>query len=227
MNFSLLATVATATLFLACVQAKAEDGALGSGIYVSVFGGASISDNVKADLSLPSKTWSYDLDLKSGYLLGAVIGMNVTDMIRGEVELSHSSWKSNGESHVSDGGSFGTGATRGAISDTYLLTNVWLDLNNDTPFTPYVGGGAGVGWADGNTVFRNGPQGYGDSELAFAFQLGGGVKFDLTNNVALDAGYRYKSILNVDLKNSDPSLNDYTGADFGSHNVQLGLTYSF
>ena len=228
MNFNLLATVATATLFLACAQANAEDAVPGNshGLYVSVFGGESYPENVQADIAFPSKHWTYDLDLKTGYLFGGAVGMNVTDMIRGEVELSHSTSKTNGETHLSDSGSFGAGSTRGDMSATYLLANVWMDVNNDTPFTPYVGGGAGVGWADGNAVFRSGPQGYDGVDMGFAFQLGGGVKFDLTDRIALDVGYRYKSILNVDFDEVTTG-SVYKNADVNSHNVQLGLTYSF
>ena len=218
MKNGLLATVATAMLFLACTQANAEDATPGNGMYVSVFGGASFPENVKTNIS----SLDYSVDLKTGYLLGGAIGMNITEMIRGEVELSHSSWKA--DSFVRTGGKSDSGSVAGSINSTYVLANVWVDINNDTAFTPYAGGGAGVGWADGNAKFSGG--GYGNGEAGFAFQLGVGLKYDLTENIGLDLGYRYKSILGVDFQDLG-STNVYKSGDVSSHDVQLGLTYSF
>jgi opacity protein-like surface antigen len=223
MKTTLLATVAAASILLVCGQASAADvdmpAADSMGLYVSVFAGASFPQNVKTQLS----GTNYSVDLKTGYLLGGAVGVNITDMVRGEVELSHSRWKA--KDYSSTGGA--TGPVSGHMSATYLLANVWLDFENDTAFTPYLGGGAGAGWADANTTFNGNPSGYGDGEMGFAFQLGAGLKYDLTENVSLDLGYRYKSILNVDFESSDGTGDVYEGGDVKSHNVQLGLTYSF
>ena len=236
MNFSLLATVATATLLLACTQANAEDVAPGNsmGLYINVFGGTSSPSDVKTYFDYEAH--DYALDLKTGYLFGGAIGMSITDMLRGEVELSHSGWKAKGFnlSGVDGFGNpvFDSDSASGEMSATYLLTNIWADMHNKTAFTPYVGGGAGAGWADANTVFNVSgcpmcaTSSYDKGEMGFAFQLGAGLKYDFTENVAMDLGYRYRSILNIDFPNA-LGFGTFKDGDVNSHNVQLGLTYNF
>jgi opacity protein-like surface antigen len=213
MKNTLLAGVAAASLFVVSGQAHAAD--------VSVFAGASFP----RDLETVYATTDYTLGLKTGYLIGGAIGMNVTDMIRGEVELSHSRWDANEVSYAGMVG--GPDTADGSIKATYLLANLWGDFENDSSFTPYVGGGAGVGWADGNVTHGGAPFGHGDGEMGFAFQVGAGVKFDLTDNVLVDLGYRYKSILNIDFDDTSGVFGPWKDGDVNSHNVQLGLTFNF
>ena len=230
MRATLLATVAATAMFLAVGQAGAADIVPQNslGMYVSVFGGASFPSNIKTHYAATLGTnYSSTLHLKSGYLLGGAIGMQFNDMVRGEIELSHSSWKGKSYSYVATTGATGSGSVSGRISATYLLANVWLDMKNESAFTPYAGGGLGVGWVHGNIDYGSG-YGHGNGKNTdFAFQLGVGVKYAFSDNLSLDLGYRYKSIVNVDFKNHDPTRNDLTGGDVSSHNIQLGLTYSF
>jgi opacity protein-like surface antigen len=223
---TLLAGVAVATLFLVSGQANADSmdvsAADSMGMYVSVFAGASFPRDLE---TVYGTTIDYTLGLKTGYLIGGAIGMNVTDMIRGEVELSHSRWDANEVSY--EGMIGGPSTADGSIKATYLLANLWGDFENDSSFTPYVGGGAGVGWADGNVTHGGAAFGHGDGEMGFAFQLGAGVKFDLTDNVLLDLGYRYKSILSVDFDDTSGVFGPWRDGDVNSHNVQLGLTFNF
>lgn len=235
MKTSLLTSVAAATFLLMSAQANAADLAVPAednslGLYVSLFGGASFPESIDTFADRVSVLQTYDstLDLKTGYLFGGAIGMHVTDVIRGEVELSHSSWKGNDASWIDGAAVTGSDGVSGKISATYLLANLWLDWKNNSAFTPYVGGGAGAAWVNGSIDYDSSAWGHGDGRgTNFAFQLGGGLKFDLTENASVDLGYRYKSILNVDFKNRGAGEPNLENGDVNSHNVQLGLTYSF
>jgi opacity protein-like surface antigen len=223
MKTTLLATVAAASMFLATSQANAADVdvpvADSMSMYVSVFAGASFPKDIKTVFS----GTPYSVDMKTGYLLGGAIGAQITDMVRGEVELSHSSWKA--KSYVGSGGSPGTAS--GSTNATYLLANVWLDMQNSSAFTPYAGGGVGAAWVTGDVNLNNSGFGPADGRgTNFAFQLGAGVKYAFTDQVSLDLGYRYKSIQNVDFKALDGQA-DLENGDVNSHNIQLGLTYNF
>ncbi len=231
MKNTLLAGVAVASLFLVSGQAHADamdaSAADSMGLYVSVFAGASFPRDVETVYNSSGTIYDVSLGLKTGYLLGGAVGMNITDMLRGEVELSHSRWKADDYNATSSTGATYAGTASGDVSATYLLANLWVDIENDSSFTPYIGGGMGAGWADASTSFGGGAFGYGDGELGFAFQLGAGLKFDLSENASIDLGYRYKSILNVNFDEVGGGLNAFTSGDVNSHNVQLGLTYSF
>jgi opacity protein-like surface antigen len=56
---------------------------------------------------------------------------------------------------------------------------------------------------------------------------GGGVKFDVSTNVAIDVGYRFKDIIGASAYNSQSSGESYEHMNLASHNVQVGLTYKF
>lgn len=225
--------VALSALGVASTQAGAADfdPVTGMPFYVSVFAGGSSLRDVPAILQTAiGSGYHYSVESKSGYLLGGAFGASLNDYIRGEVELSHSRWKAHGYSvsYMSSLGSVGTtsGEATGPLSTTYLLANVWFDLKNESMITPYVGGGLGLGWAKADAEINGGAVGLGGSDSGFAYQLGGGVKFDLSEHLALDAGYRYKVLDNLSLKES-AGTGDFKNVDFRSHNIQVGLTYKF
>ncbi len=91
------------------------------------------------------------------------------------------------------------------LDTTILLGNVYFDLKNDSMFTPYVGGGLGYGWAQGS--------GYKD-DSGFAAGLAAGVSVDMTTNLALDVGYRFRTIM-------------VNGNDPREHQVTAGIRFKF
>ncbi|MFP3943207.1 MAG: outer membrane protein [Alphaproteobacteria bacterium] len=62
-----------------------------------------------------------------------------------------------------------------------LMANLWIDFDLGGGFTPYVGGGIGIGWAD---IFIA-------ESTDFAWQFGGGVNVELSPRTFLGVGYRY------------------------------------
>jgi opacity protein-like surface antigen len=94
----------------------------------------------------------------------------------------------------------------GAKLDTAIvLGNVYFDWKNDSMFTPYVGAGIGYGWASG--------AGFNDSE-GIAAGLAAGVSVDMTTNLALDVGYRFRDIM-------------ISGDDPMEHQVTAGIRFKF
>ena len=230
MKISLLAGVAVAAMVLAAPIASSADVAAPAGPgyrpYVSLFGGASIlTKNPHATLTTPFSA-SADLLMNSpGYIIGGAVGIDWGNQIRTEVELSHARWTSDTARVNITGSPFDTPAHSEA-SATYLLGNAWLDLTQGSTFTPYVGGGLGIGWTnvDGatDTPFASH---YNSSGLAF--QLGAGVRVDLSSNISIDAGYRFKDIVGL---NYSPDANTgivLTDTSLASHNFQVGLTLKF
>lgn len=116
--------------------------------------------------------------------VGGGVGYRFNDFLRTDVRVDWAGDYNIG-SHV-DG------------SITTVLGNAYLDWTNDSAFTPYVGAGAGYGWADSNA---------GDDD-GFAFALMGGVAVDLSENIALDVGYRYRD---VTISGPDPSEHQILG----------------
>jgi opacity protein-like surface antigen len=91
------------------------------------------------------------------------------------------------------------------LNTQVVLGNVYFDWKNDSMFTPYVGGGLGYGWASG--------VGFNDDK-GFAAGLAAGVSVDMTNNLALDVGYRFRDIM-------------INGTDPKEHQVTAGIRFKF
>lgn len=219
---SLFVGTAMAAMGLVAGQANAADAidpVTGYPIYVSVFGGGSILNDVVTDYYGSE----YTVKMKTGYIFGGAIGVQLTDMFRTEIELSHG--RNKAKSYRSSPADPFLPAT-GTISATYLLANVWLDWKNDFALTPYLGGGIGYGWAEGDTFFNGNTFGYGPGEGGLALQLGAGLKYNFSEQVSLDLGYRFKMLNGIDFDDSDGG-GVYTGGDLRSHNVQVGLTFAF
>jgi len=110
------------------------------------------------------------------------------------------------------------------------MFNVFFDLHNSTPVTPYLGGGIGFAVLQlSNDYWGGGPYYYSSDDYSddtvFAYQFGGGVDIALNRNMSLDVGYRY-------FKTDDAQIDsDYypitSNFEYESHNVMVGFKYKF
>jgi opacity protein-like surface antigen len=185
--------------------------------YVSLFAGgvwtSAIHTDFGADVAVTSDP---------GYTLGIAVGTHVFENLRGEVELSYGRVEANDVSY--DGGP--ADPVEGPISALYLLGNLWYELDIGSGVKPYIGGGLGAGYATADTFFNGNIYGYGPGGVGFAYQVGAGVTFDVSDSMSVDVGYRYKNILGVDFDDNDGS-GVYEDGDVSSHVLQAGLTFKF
>ncbi len=217
-KFILLTSVALAAVAFAYTSASAADpiGPAKSPIYVSVFGGASFLNDVSGFSSGSSYATA---KTNLGYLFGGAIGAHLNENFRAEIELSHARWSVNSIS--SNGSPFSP--AQGQFSATYLLGNIWYDFKSESAFTPYLGGGVGIGLPHADFTANGGVD--SDTPVDLAFQLGLGFKYAVNDNIDLDVGYRFKDIPNFTQK--FPGFPDVTGNTFASHNLQVGVTFNF
>ena len=191
--------------------------------YIGVFGGFDFLPGISGTEFF----WgSGTLNTKVGDFAGITLGANLSENWRAELELSRSY---NGINNFTfNSGSVNTYAG-GGINQTYALANVWYDFRNDSALTPYVGGGLGAGWADGNLDLNDGGFIRATSSTALAFQLGIGVTYDVGDKLSLDLGYRFKGMtgLNPVITTSNPVAPTVDQNNIGSHNFQIGLTLKF
>lgn len=72
------------------------------------------------------------------------------------------------------------------------LANVWRDVAVGQHAAVYAGAGAGVGGY--RETVANGAADHGGRVTDFAWQVGGGATYAVTDRVTLDAGYRYYGV---------------------------------
>jgi opacity protein-like surface antigen len=161
--------------------------------------------------------WPTDFDINesdtfssdTGFAVGGILGKNVSNNVRVELEVSN--WSA-------DADCSGKCALAAVDVDALsILGNAWVDIPTGHEITPYIGGGigyAGVG-LDGGSV--------DETSWGFAWQVGAGLRMDVGTNMKLDIGYRYKS--------AQADGGDYNSAlfagdfDADAHVVQVGLIF--
>lgn len=141
---------------------------------------------LRGDLGWSFLEWSGGDD-DNGLMLGGGIGYQASDYLRTDLTVD---WA--GDYNVGPGPD---------ISTLTVMGNAYFDWANDTAFTPYVGAGVGYGWVENN------PNGV-------AVGVAAGVAVDLSDNLALDVGYRFRDIM-------------ASGPDVKEHQLTAGMRFSF
>jgi opacity protein-like surface antigen len=121
--------------------------------------------------------------------LGAGAGLIWNEVLRSDVRID---WSGNYEMTISD------------LSATTLLGNTYIDIPINLTFAPYAGAGVGLGFVNGN----------GNHASGFTYGLMAGAVFELSGNLALDTGYRFREII-------------LTGDDFTDHSIMAGALFRF
>lgn len=135
----------------------------------------------------------------------------------------------------------GSGSVKGKIDVQSLFVNVYYDFHNESKFTPYVGGGLGLGFvgmkasasgADADGPYESGSLGK-KNRTNFAWNLGLGCAYEVTDNFALDLGYRYADFGKAETKSyADPDEEGQTyvkgkSEHVGMHQFMLAARFTF
>lgn len=204
--------------------------------YVSLFGGVSFLDDVKTDYTFDNGPGNYSADIETdvGFIIGGAIGTHLTDDLRVELEVAYS------ENDVDQikyddaaGVDSGTYDAHGKFGILTFMANLWYDVPLSEDLKPYIGGGAGVAIVDADPGYSDFPDFdpiFDSSEVAFAFQVGAGLRWRAWENITLDVGYRLRGIdgPNFDSEVSQvPGTSDYDADLILSHNIIAGVSFGF
>jgi len=241
-KFILMAGAATA---LVGAPALAEDG----GAYVSIsagvasvsdtepryydvggtFGGAGATDSVQTSIELKSSgafsgVAGYDFgvmraEVEVGYNRNEIEAINIKTVNGAPVTLTPADvadvclyldlsgcTASGNRIAFSDGG---------RVRQLSAMANLWFDFPVSGRITPYVGGGAGL----------LGFEADGEGDATFAWQLGAGLAFQASPNVAITADYRYRSADGKDI--AYDSVSGFEMGRIKTSTFSAGLRYTF
>jgi len=107
---------------------------------------------------------------------------------------------------------------KGKLGVQSSFVNAYFDIYNSSPVTPYLG--AGLGLAVVSVEYEvPGVFTYSETKANFAWNIGAGAAWKISDSAALDLGYRYADFGNVGRADID--------ADVTAHEVLLGLRYTF
>lgn len=189
--------------------------------------------------------------LSDSYSFGAGIGYDTGNYLRVDLTadyFSKANFKGSSTGQCPGNPTFSCTTTDSATYETLsLMANAYVDLGKYHGFTPYVGAGIGgtqVKWGELSNKYADPAySGFdethnGNTSWRYTYALMAGASYDVTDCVALDAGYRYRHIAGGKMFNigngaaaSAPAGSSSTGPghDKGikSHEVRVGARYKF
>lgn len=219
--------IVLATLVTFSIPSLSSAAAGRPGPYFSAFLGTSIArdQTVSGTDSFVNASFDDRVSFDPGIYVGGTGGYDF-GFLRLEGELSYRNSKldkvtaSNGTRFSNVDGDLGAFAT---------MLNVFFDLHNSSPVTPYLGGGIGfaslhISDTTGRNTSGNIIALYDDSsDTVFASQIGAGMDIAINSRYSLDVGYRYfitdRANLEGDFITSNVRLE--------SHNAMVGFKFKF
>ncbi len=186
-----------------------------NGLYIGA--GAGMTFAPDSDYSTSDGTRGV-FQFDNGYAVNAAIGYKF-GMPRIEGEIS---WQKNDFDKQIE-----TGTTRNAggdLSVSAFMINGYLDFETHTRFTPFITLGIGFANVDVNDLTSSGTKVLDDNDTVMAYQAGAGVAVDIAENIVLDFKYRYFMTQDQDFTAIDKSI---IHNEFSSHNLLIGIRYSF
>ena len=145
---------------------------------------------LRGDIGWSFLSWGGGKD-DSAFTTGGGVGYRINENLRTDVRVDWS-----GDYDIGNGAE---------MSTTTALGNLYFDIPTSTILTPYVGAGAGWGWAS----VDNGP-----SDDGFAYSLMAGATINLSESIDLDIGYRF-----LDVTVDGPNVTD--------HQILTGVKFKF
>jgi opacity protein-like surface antigen len=228
----LLASSAIAALSLAAPAYASSD------IYVSVFGGGNwqVDDKFHAATAptVSADTLTFNPNSETGFIVGGAVGYSFTQWVPGlraeaEVAYRENHVKGNWVSNIGTPTAFSSGTLDYDHSTFSVLANAWYDFQI-ADVHPYLGGG--IGWArtrlNGDFIDITAPlskplvRAHDDG---FAWQLGGGIKFDISPSMQLGVGYRYFKGPDVTVGSGFAANSAVGNVNDENHSVLAELTF--
>jgi len=205
-----------------------------SGIYVAGRAGLSAMNFEKGKWhsSLAGDvSYNYNSERRERVLaLGAALGYEFEAPCRVEVEYTYRTNFENNKRPTKDG----THNVDMDLTAHSLLLNVYFDIKNSTPFTPYVMGGLGASFLHTDSQedpLTVGARDYTEEEVTktrFAWNVGAGVGYALTDRWTLDLMLRYVDLGQAYWKSSVPGIDDADAVgDISATELLLGVRYKF
>jgi len=183
--------------------------------------GGSIGYNQTSNQTSTDGTRLVETEFDAGIVTTSIIGVKLENNIRLEGEFA---WRRNDGQSLSFNGVDRNFTAKGAESYGLLL-NAFYDFDTGSALTPYVGVGAGFDFV--RNRFLYGAVDFEDNDVAFAWQVIGGVSTPLTEKIDgfIDARYHSSS---PDFTRTSPADNGVSlSSEFDNFSVSVGYRYNF
>lgn len=185
----------------------------GKGPYIAArFGGCFLNDSTLSEEGFPI---TVDTEFDTGMLFEGAVGYKFVGPYRIEGEVGYR--KNDVDKFSALGGSVAAG---GDVDTLSFMLNGYVEIENQSSITPFLGAGIGYAKVSANDISIPGFITLGsEDDSVFAYQFGAGIGFSATQNFIIDIAYKY-------FATSDPEFQSIK-AEYGSHNITIGFRYVF
>jgi len=212
-------TLATAlTLSAALVGSASADSNYLDKIYLGGGVGASLQSNDAYNQKHSgANDWYFDDTAEYTLRVGAQ-----KSWLKSELELNYASYDANKRRTLASGNELDAS---GSLDRTSLMINFLGDYEISS-FSLFAGGGVGASKLDWEDVKLPNTNGYlEDSDTVFSYSLIAGANYNLDENWAIGARYKYMDGTDYKIEDNNSLTEKF---DFpSSHNISLNLEYSF
>lgn len=119
----------------------------------------------------------------------------------------------------------GSAPASGDTSALALMANVYYDIDTDSAWKPFIGGGIGYASFSINNLTSMGAIVADDSTGVFAYQVKAGVGYAFTESLDGTLGYRFFGTSSADLV--DAAGVPFESDGLHSHIIEIGVRYRF
>jgi opacity protein-like surface antigen len=151
-----------------------------------------------------------EISLDVGYGLSAAVGNAYENGARAEVEFGY---RTNDIDDISVSG-YRSASIDGDVSAMSLMANGFYDFTPNGKLSPFIGGGVGIAYVEGDIDYLGSANDY-----VFAYQASVGVAIIVTQSTKFDVQYRF-------FGTDDPDF-DGLEAEYTTHNLMIGFRQSF
>jgi opacity protein-like surface antigen len=175
-------------------------------------------------------------DLDDTAVIGGGVGYKFNSWIRADLTLDYE-FKSDFKGRLlcvsapcGGGGAGLYSSEKAKISAWTPLANVYADLGTWHGITPYIGAGVGASYIKVSNYKYTNPNGVSgsqksDSDWSFSWALMAGVGYNVTDNLIIDAGYRYLNLGDGQAKVVSGSGGKVKFDDLQAHEFRVGFRY--
>ncbi len=208
MKNALLASTLIISLFAGAGAAQAQS----SRVYFAGYLGLNVYNDNKFSESTANRKG--DFEFKNAGSLAGALGLRLTPQWRLEGEISRRSAELN-RADVNGVGSLDAG---GDITSWLYMMNIYYDIDwKWKNFQPFLTAGFGLASHEAQIDSLAGIAQTTDDTLGFAWQVGGGLKYRVSEDMALTSNYRYLGTTDLEVDSYD--------VEYSTHEFRLGLEY--
>lgn len=194
---------------VAVTAAKAQS----SRLYFAGYMGLNTStDHEFSETSTPARG---DFEFKNTPSFAGALGLRIDNSWRVEAEISYSNPDLNSVDFA-NGNTFPMG---GDLTTYLFMMNAYYDFDMQwKSLTPFVTAGVGLAYHDAQINDSSGfTTNASGTDVGFAYQVGGGLKYRMSDDLALSGAYRY-------LGGTDINIDSYS-INYSGHEFRFGLEY--